>query len=69
MTTRNTRTATVTRIAAVFAAVAMTMLILGSQLGLAGHYTSEADAVHAAKRAAPVALNASSAAPQQRQRT
>ncbi len=70
MTTRNTRTTTATRIGAAFAAVMMTTLILGSQLGLAGHYTAEADAVLAAKRAAPVAQNtAGSATRQSGQRT
>ena len=69
MTTRNTRTATATRSATVFAAIKVTTLILGSQLGLAGHYISEADAVLATKRAAPVAHNTSSSATQSGQRT
>ncbi len=70
MNTRNTRTAAATRIGAAFAAVTMTTLILGSQLGLAGHYTAEADAVLAVKRAAPVAQNtADSAARKSGQRT
>jgi hypothetical protein len=68
MNARQTRTAH--RVAALFAAVTTTTLIFASQLGLAGHYTGEADAaVIAAKRAAPVALNASSAAPQLQQRS
>lgn len=65
MTTRNSRTATATRIGAAFAAVTMTTLILGSQLGLAGHYTAEADAVFAAQRAAPVAHNGAGSVPRQ----
>jgi hypothetical protein len=65
MTTRTTRTAAVTRAGAAFAAITMTTLILGSQLGLAGHYTTEADAVLAAKRAAPVAHNTAGSATRQ----
>jgi hypothetical protein len=68
MNASHTRTAR--RVAALFAAVTTTTLIFAGQLGLAGHYTSEADAaVIAAKRAAPVALNASSAAPKAQQRS
>jgi hypothetical protein len=62
MNTRNTPVAA--RIAALVATVAVTTLVFASQLGLAGHYTSEADAVLAAKRVAPVAQNAGSVASQ-----
>jgi len=65
MNTGYNRIAATHRIAAGFAAVTMTTLILGSQLGLAGRYTAEADAVFAAKRAAPVAYDATSPAPRQ----
>jgi hypothetical protein len=65
MTPRNTRTTTTARIGAAFAAITTTTLILGSQLGLAGHYTTEADAVLAAKRAAPVAHNSAGSAARQ----
>lgn len=63
----NTRTIhlAITRAATLGAAATMTALVLASQLGLAGHYTAEADAVLAAKRAAPVALNTTVAAPTQ----
>lgn len=44
-----------TRIAVLIAAVAMTTLTLGSQLGLAGHYSAKANAMLAAKQTAPVA--------------
>ncbi len=65
MNTSNTRTAVLGRVAALFAAVAMTTLTLGSQIGLVAHYTSEPDAaVLAAKRALPGAQNAGGAAPQ-----
>jgi hypothetical protein len=63
----NARNAT-TRIAALLAAVAMTTLTLGSQFGLAGHYSAEADAVMAAKRTAPVAQTTATAAPQRKGR-
>jgi hypothetical protein len=39
-----------TRIAALLAATAMAALFVGSQLGIAGHYTAEADAALAAKQ-------------------
>ena len=53
------------RIAAALGAVVMTLLVVGSQLGIADHYTDQADAVLAAKRGAtPIARGAASAAAQ-----
>jgi len=57
----NTRTPA-SRIAALFAAVAITALVVGSQLGIAAGYAAKANAVLAAKRTAPVAQNAGPAA-------
>ena len=58
----NARNAT-HRIAALFAAVAMTTLTVGGQFGLAGFYTAEAKAVIATKQTTPVAQTAAGAAP------
>jgi hypothetical protein len=54
------------RIASLIAAVAMTTLTLGSQFGLAGHYSAKANAVMAAKQPAPVAQTTATAAPQRK---
>jgi len=43
------------RTAAFFAATLMTTLIVGSQLGVAQHYTADADAQLAKRQTAPVA--------------
>ena len=65
MNASNTRTSVTVRVAAIFAAAAMTTLTLGTQLGLVAHCTSDADvAMLAAKRPVPVAQNASAAASQ-----
>jgi hypothetical protein len=65
MNARNFRTASTARVAALFAAVAMTTLMLGTQVGLVSHYTSETSvAVLAGQRGAPVAQNAGAVAPQ-----
>lgn len=69
MTTRKASTTTASRIGAAFAATAMTTLMLGSQLSLAGHYASEADAVLAAQPATPVAQNVAASPTRQPRRT
>lgn len=61
----NARNASV-RIAALFASVAMTTLILGLQFGLARHYTAEVEAAVAAKRTAPMAQTTATAAPRRK---
>lgn len=66
MNTRLTRNRIATRIATLFASAAATTLILGSQLGLAEHYVSKADAMLAARPAAPLVQNAVGAAPTRR---
>ena len=63
--TRNTRTTAATRVAAASAAIVMTTLIFISQIGLARHYASGADAVVAAQRAAPVAQSTANRATRQ----
>jgi hypothetical protein len=53
------------RIAAALGALVMTLLLIGSQWGIADHYTGQADAVMAAKRnATPVVRGPASAAAQ-----
>lgn len=52
------------RIAAMLAAAVMTTLTLSLQFGLARHYSAEAEALMAAKRAPPVAQTAATAARQ-----
>lgn len=44
------------RIASLFLAAALTALVFGSQLGIAQHYTDQADEQLATKATAPVAL-------------
>jgi len=51
------------QLGALLASMAMTALLIGSQLGLADHYTTQADAMLAAKRSAPVAQAASAGVP------
>ncbi len=57
-----------TRIVAALAAVLTTMLLIGSQLGLADHYNAEAATALAPRQAAQVAQSAS-ATPARRPRT
>jgi hypothetical protein len=67
MNARNTGTSVSARVATLCAAVVMTTLTLGTQLGLVAHYTSgNHPAVLAAHRAAPVAQTVSGVAPQRR---
>ena len=61
MFTSIARNNAIARLCALCAAVVVSALSLGSQLGLSAHYTSKADTLMAAKRAAPVAQNAASA--------